>query len=138
MNVDIVSALIGALFGFIGSFFLLSFNYKDMYSKIVSTSRMEWINAFRDEVGTIVACLETSENVSEAEKARAKLLSRLNMDTGKCGNEHNFAFAELLNKINFSSQKKNTAIIEELISFTRKILEPEWQRVKEEAKGRKR
>lgn len=96
-----------------------------LWSKIISQSRNERINDFRDEVATIVSTLRIIECVSnvnqttnrtdnmdikedwlikriyEAEKARARLLTKLN--TSKiAGNVNNFALNDLLIKIDFN------------------------------------
>ena len=167
----IVGAIIGAVCGgfvsIIGSFVIYKNSCKQIFADNVSKSRMNWIVEFRKEVGTIVATLtilnktqkETSDiadKIYEAEKAKIVLLTRLNCDTTKEGNEHNRAFSNLLSELNFmrldnvqNNNQKNTTIstqikndksiediIEQIIKYTKKILEFEWQRVKREAKGR--
>ena len=140
----LIGAAIGALVAWVGTLLTVKFQYKDMYSRTVSSNRMEWINNFREEIGIIVACLKTPAScaeIFEAEKARAKLLTRLNMDTSREGNELNAVFSQHLEEIDFrsvNSQSESAEVTECLIILTRDILEPEWQRVKEEAKGRKR
>lgn len=154
MDSEIVSGLIGALLGAGASFLSLRFNYKDLYARSVSSNRMEWINNFREEVSIIVAvlrsptserierkqchkvCSDTTEMIFHAEKARAKLLTRLNMDTSKIGNEYNKVMVNLLGSLTFneiSPESEHQA--DALIDLSRKILEPEWKRVKKEAGG---
>ena len=114
---------------------------------------MNWIDNFREELSVVVAALKTGKNdnedekkqngedpIFEAEKARAKLLTRLNMDTAKLGNEYNKLFADLLNGIKFDEQdtKLKTDTANHLIEISRKILEFEWQRVKKEAEGKQK
>ena len=144
MTMDsIISALIGAAVGFLIVLFTVRFNYKQLFAQTVSQNRMEWINSFRGEVSEIIDCLKMpfdrrKEYVYAAEKARAKLLTRLNMDLSKPGNENNKLLSDCLNGIDFSSRKSYDAEIEELLELTRKVLEHEWKRVKQEAKGKKR
>lgn len=58
------------------------------------------------------------------------------MDTSKPGNEYNKVMAETLDNIKFGDcQDKQEQYIEVLIDLSRKILEPEWKRVKQEAGG---
>ncbi len=153
-NVNIITILsgfgIGAFLGAIlGALITNKYNYHHLFAETVSKSRMEWINHFRDEVGIIVAALRIEQKEDcqkdckkdckkdcyyEAEKARARLLTRLNQDTGKIGNEYNGYFTKLLEGIVFS--KKDETKAKEIIKVSRKILEPEWQRVKKEARGK--
>lgn len=146
---DFISGALGALIGAAISFLSLRYNYKDLYARNISTSRMEWINNFREEIAIIIANLRTSsdmnvENIDgnnyifEAEKARGKLLTRLNVDTFKPGNEYNKVMADILSSIDFHSIPTNGDILAEtIIDLSRKILEPEWKRVKQEAGGGK-
>ena len=76
-------------------FLSVKFSYKDLYARTVSENRMHCIDNFREEISIIVATLAIQSNycrktkhsnisnkdVIEAEKARAKLLTRLNMRT---------------------------------------------------------
>ena len=92
------------------------------------------------------AMLEEREKVMlEAERARVKLLTRLNQDITKSGNEYNKIFSELLMDIDLSNLQKDGKsngnrndfgnIMNQAVKYARKILEPEWARVKKEAKG---
>lgn len=143
MNIILTTiiSLISVFVGAIGSWLLLKFKYRDMYSKTVSSNRMDWINNFRGEVAMIIAYLrlkkeeELEANIWEVECARAKLLTRLNMNLANPGNEYNVLFGDELEKIDFSNLNNSEEISEQLICLTRKILEGEWQRVKKEAKG---
>ena len=137
---EFVSAIIGAIIGALTSLLVLRFNYHDLYARSISESRMNWIDNFREELSIIVAALKTGENnVLNAEKARAKLLTRLNLDTAKLGNEYNKVFADLLNSIKFGGQNaEQEETADRLIEIARKILEFEWQRVKKEAEGKQK
>ena len=57
------------------------------------------------------------------------------MDITKKGNEYNGILDDMLSRIDFYEKKKNDVSEEDLIDVTRKILEPEWGRVKDEARG---
>ena len=150
--------------GFITWFFNWQKNKIDMrkvFAETVSKSRMEWITSFRNEIGTIVAAIKMrnhvlegkccnlakgtcadckeckkkyyTEVVPEALKAVSTLRTRLNMNITKRGNEYNDILDDMLHEIDF--YEKNDVSEEDLISITRKILEPEWGRVKDEAGG---
>ena len=138
-------------------------NMQKLFAETVSKSRMEWITSFRDEIGTIVAAIKMRNYVLEgncviSEKGKAKcsdceecrkkyyteivpdalkavstLRTRLNMNITKNGNEYNDILDDMLHEIDF--YEKNDVSEEDLISITRKILEPEWGRVKDEAMG---
>lgn len=140
-------------------------NMQKLFSETVSKSRMEWITSFRDEIGTIVAAIKIRNYVLEgncvnSEKGKAKcsdceecrkkyyteivpdalkavgtLRTRLNMDITKKGNEYNGILDEMLSRIDFYNKNQDDVSEEDLISITRKILEPEWGRVKDEARG---
>lgn len=140
-------------------------NMKKLFAETVSKSRMEWITNFRNEIGIIVAAIRMRNYVLErncynlengngtcsdceecqkkyyteivpgALKAVSTLRTRLNMDITKKGNEYNGILDDMLSRIDFYEKKKNDVSEEDLIDVTRKILEPEWGRVKDEARG---
>lgn len=149
---ELLSGLIGAILGAGISFLTLRYNYRDLYARSISANRMDWINNFREEIATIIAALDcnakskdgkhppphTQEDdiIYKAYKARAKLQTRLNMDTSKIGNEFNKVMSDILKDIDFENpcpKSKDT-----LINLSREILEPEWKRVKKEAGGDKK
>lgn len=149
----LIGALIGAIIGFIGGLLTLRLEYRKLFANTVSQNRMEWINNFREEfsifVGTarnILTCNSAappltpnsnkSQEILKAEQARIKLLTRLNQDISKRGNEYNQEFAEKLESIDLcNTATYNAQDIEDLIVLSRAILEPEWVKVKKEAKG---
>ena len=140
-------------------------NMKKLIEETVSKSRMEWIINFRNEIGIIVAAIRMrnyvlernccnlengkgkcsdceecqkkyyTEIVPRALEAVSTLRTRLNMNITRNGNEYNGILDEILSRIDFYEKKKNDVSGEDLISITRKILEPEWGRVKDEARG---
>lgn len=160
---EFISGALGALIGAFIACLTLRYNYRDLYARSISKSRMEWISNFREEVSVIIAALNIGISqkkhkpqrsrrrteikktyntnnggyILEAEKARAKLLMRLNMDTAKSGNEYNGVFAKLLKQIDFQ-KPENNGTAEQLVELSQKILEYEWKRVKREAGGEKR
>ena len=140
MTVEFFSGILsGAFVTAIVGVFTLKFQYRELYAKSISSSRMQWINNFRKELSIIIATLKTKKNVYEAEKARGKLLTRINMDISKPGNEYNGVFEKILREIDFNNLKdvKIDDTIKKLTEVSRKILEYEWKKVKEEARGRR-
>ena len=140
-------------------------NMKKLFAETVSKSRMEWITKFRNEIGIIVAAISMrnyvlernrynlengngtcsdceecqkkyyTEIVPRALEAVSTLRTRLNMDITKKGNEYNGRLDEMLSSIDFYNKNQDDVSEEDLIDVTRKILEPEWRRVKDEARG---
>ena len=140
-------------------------NMKKLFAETVSKSRMEWIINFRNEIGIIVAAIRMRNYVlerngcnlengkgtcSDCEECQKKyyteivpsaleavitLRTRLNMDITKKGNEYNGRLDEMLSRIDFYNKNQDDVSEEDLIDVTRKILEPEWRRVKDEARG---
>lgn len=140
-------------------------NMRKLFAETVSKSRMEWITSFRNEIGIIVAAIKMrnhviggiccgleagkvecadckeckkkyyTETVPEALKAVSTLCTRLNMNITKKGNEYNGILDEMLSRIDFYEKNKGDISEEDFISIARDILEPEWRRVKDEARG---
>lgn len=155
-----IGGIIGVVVGFLGSWLALKFNYKQLFADTVSKNRMDWINNFREELSIVLGTYKALSymkiqadkgkpkkpdpnkpipkikpaDVLKAEQARVKLLTRLNQDTAKASNEYNAIFADKLRSINFYCGY-NKKLYNELIDYSRKILEVEWRRVKKEAQG---
>lgn len=146
----IVTFLLGIFTGVIG---LYQFR-NQQWGKIVSESRNTWINDFRNEISIIVAaikmksiCTCTSEgdrckkeefclNVFfEAEKARARLLTKLNTNNVNNG-VATFMLNDILVSLDFCNDNLNQ--FEIIIELSKRILEPEWKKVKNEARGKKK
>ena len=79
---------------------------------------------------------ECCKLICDLEKARVKLLTRLNQDISKEGNEYNKKFATLISEFKiFNTNDDFIDKYNEIIKVARGILEPEWIKVKKEAKG---
>lgn len=160
---SLVSGFLGAVFGGLISLLALRFNYRKLFAETVSANRMEWINVWRENVSKFLACAEVlnrhyecrkppskcwfvrlkTEDASkellriEIEKemyeARAMITSRLNLDEPS----HR---AMLMAITNFDFQTTDRKLFvnqrETILTLERKILKPEWERVKQEAKGK--
>lgn len=162
MNSETISALIalaGVVFSAIVSFIVSAaatrFNYKQLFAETVSKNRMEWINVWRENISTFLACAEilhepSSTTPSECApprgrvpsneeqtrfmlyQARAMITSRLNMEEEL----HKIMFSAI-NTLDWSpSNGKFAAQREYILETARQILKPEWERVKHEAKGK--
>lgn len=143
-----LAALIGAVLGSICSLLTLRFSYKQLYAQVVSNSRMDWINIWRENISKFLACAEvlnkcncckctamcpSPEQLIKLEKemheARGMIVSRLNLE-----DPNHVLMLHLLNEFDMKGNPKNfTEYKEALFALERKILKPEWERVKKEA-----
>ena len=142
---EFFAALIGAVVGAIIPFFALRFNYRQLYAQTISNNRMEWINVWRENVSKFLACAETLRNngscgsaellklEKEMYEARGMVVSRLNLSE----EDHQLMLALMKEfKIHCSDEDfcKNR---EAILAMARKILKPEWERLKDEARGKR-
>ena len=141
-DVTFISAIIGALFGFIASWLTLRFNYRQLFAQTVSSNRMDWINVWRENISKLLACAEilhtskeeNTEYKKEFLEARGRILTRLNLNE----NNHVLMYGALTH-FDYSSQNgRFYSQLAEIIELAQKILKPEWERVKKEAKGAKK
>lgn len=157
MSDEIVAALI-AVGGVIASILVTllidwlktSFNYKDLYARTVSGNRTEWINVWRENVALFLANAETLQRCYHDKKdfpkdnpdaallyrdmikARTMVTSRLN-----ASEENHVLMFRALKNFEWNTDWENFVTQREFIeNLTRQILKPEWERVKDEAKGK--
>lgn len=152
MDTEIIAAII-ALVGVILSILvslLISlattrFNYRQLYAQTVSTNRMDWINKWRENISKFLACAEILNNncacgnnelitiEKEMYEARGMVVSRLNLDE-----PNHKAMLVLMNFFVIHCDKQEFIKQREaILALARKILKPEWERVKDEAKGKR-
>ena len=147
-----ILAFVGAL---IGSLLVNKFNYKQLFAQAVSSNRMDWINVWRESVSTFLACAEVlnchyreccTESVCKSSKefpkelletkkemlhARSMILSRLNLDE-----ELHIQMMAAINNFSYNCCEREFVDQREVVlCLARKVLKPEWERVKSEAKG---
>ena len=150
--------LLGAGIALLGTMLTNKLGYKNLFAEVVSKNRMDWINNFREELSVFLgtaklvhdcytnkgsSCMINCQNTGNccelacnAERARVKLLTRLNQDISKEGNEYNKKFATLISEFKiFNTDDDFIDKYNEIIKVARGILEPEWVKVKKEAKG---
>ena len=148
---ELLSALIGALFGFFASLLTLRFYYRQLFAETVSKNRMDWINVWRENLAEFLSvatvlhagCQNSScsnqngqcnlcDLKKEMMKAQIMITSRLNLTE----ESHCLILAAIKN-FNYSSNNQNfTAHCEYIEELAREILKPDWERVKEEARGK--
>ena len=123
------------------------YNYHHLFAETVSKNRMEWINVWRENISTFLAIAETlhecckkdtpcelCELKKEMLKARAMITTRLNMTEEL----HCLMFAAIKQIDCSQSNTQFEAQREYIGELARKILKPEWERVKNEAQGKNR
>lgn len=151
MNIDAFSTLLGAIFGTIATiiigFLTLKYNYNHLHAEIVSKSRNEWLNIWRDQLSKFLSVSDMLryeqiegdrrvELLNEYHIAKNNILLRLNMEE----NQHKNVYV-LINRIAYEKQLSNENYFkakELLLVATRDLLKIEWERVKKEARGRKK
>ena len=131
-------------------------------AKTVSANRMDWINVWRENISTFIAnatilhergyvakrtdvecpckepckdcCAECLKIEAEMLKARELITTRLNMAERK----HVLLFAAI-KQFDYSAENtKFAAQCEYIEELARQILKPEWERVKDEARGKEK
>lgn len=133
---------------------------KQEWGKLVSKSRNQWLNEFRNEVSILVGYIEfkiipnktnkesckndnsdcKKNQVGEQELLRAlvmknRLYTKINTNSHPYGNEYNEAYKTLLETLDFCNLEKFD--LDLFKKLTNLILEKEWGKVKKEAKGEK-
>lgn len=139
----LIGAIIGGIVTFMATFFTLRFNYKELFAKTVSATREKWLCIFRENLSKFLACAEVLVNrkgvlddckiigyKKEFYEARAMMLSRLNLEE-----ELHVLMFEAITKIKFSMSDFNFCR-DYLLEVSRKFLKVEWERVKDEARGK--
>lgn len=158
MMSSLIGVLVGSVLTFVISCLTLRFNYRQLFAETVSQNRMEWINAWRENISIFLSCAhilrtkekrksekcwisrcfgnsdqgDTSDLETKLYKARSMITMRLNM----AEEPHKLMYGALMNfnwKTKDDSKFKKQCEVVELLA--REILKPEWERVKDEAKG---
>lgn len=153
------SAIIGLIGGLIGSLITLvigllttRFSYNNLFADTISKNRNNWINTWRDELSNFLAIAdmlryeetikkecnehEYFELLKEYHIAKNKIIMRLNLNEKR----HQEVYL-LINKIAYEEPLKNDnykIAKEALMAVSRDLLKEEWERVKLEAKGKRK
>lgn len=153
------SAIIGLIGGLIGSLITLvigllttRFSYNNLFADTVSKSRNNWINTWRDELSKFLAIADMLRHENTTKKAcneheyiellkeyhiaKNKIIMRLNLNEKR----HQEVYL-LINKIAYEEPLKNDnykIAKEALMAVSRDLLKEEWERVKLEAKGKRK
>lgn len=152
----VLSVLVSILFH-IGT---TRYNYNQLFAQTVSNNRMDWINVWRANISKFLACTELLiEHKCECKKknaceqckcdckdckiieykkefyeSRGMITSRLNMEEEL----HILMFAAI-NQIHYDNEREEFISKREyILELERKILKNEWERVKDEARGKRK
>ena len=144
--IALIGVILSVFVTLIINFWQRRYNYHQLFAETVSKNRMDWINVWRENISRFLACAEILQkcpNVVACEQckiveykkefyeSRAMITSRLNMSEEL----HVLMFAAI-NQIDFkTSDAEFVAKCEYILELERQILKPEWERVKQEAKG---
>ena len=153
------SAIIGLIGGLIGSLITLvigllttRFSYNNLFADTISKSRNNWINTWRDELSNFLAIADMLRHETTTKKAcneheyiellkeyhiaKNKIIMRLNLNEKR----HQEVYL-LINKIAYEEPLENDdykIAKEALMAVSRDLLKEEWERVKLEAKGKRK
>lgn len=123
------------------------FSYKSLFAETISKSRNNWINIWRDEIANFLAIADMlrfekgkiDDNYIELMKeyhiAKNKIIMRLNMNEKR----HQEVYL-LINKIAYEEidDEEYRVLKESLMAVTQDLLKNEWERVKLEARGKRK
>lgn len=143
----LIGALIGAFLSAIATYFTLRFNYRQLFAETVSKNRMDWINVWRENVSKFLACAEILHTHTKKDddcneligcekellESRAMILTRLNTTE----RDHVLMYGAITQIDYTPSSTSFYAQQVAIIELAQKILKPEWERVKMEAKGKR-
>lgn len=153
------SAIIGLIGGLIGSLITLvigllttRFSYNNLFADTISKNRNNWINTWRDELSKFLAIADMLRHETTTKKAcneheyiellkeyhiaKNKIIMRLNLNEKR----HQEVYL-LINKIAYEEPLYNDdykIAKEALMAVSRDLLKEEWERVKLEAKGKRK
>ncbi len=140
-TISLCGVVLSAVVSFIIGFGTNRYNYNKMFTETVSDRRMEWINIWRENISKFLACAETLHNKNvNSEKSieiYKEMLEARNMVISRLNNEEELH--ALMNKalMNFDYSAENFYEQRDyVLKLVRNILKPEWERVKNEAKGK--
>ncbi len=114
--------------------FTRKYDYHRLFAETVSQSRNKWLNEMRQYLSAMLAVDNKCRNChksSEYWKARNEVVLRLNMEEA----DHIMLMSQIrimdnCTEANFEQTREN------IIEIAHKILKDEWEKVKEESKGK--
>ncbi len=175
VDVSAIVAVIGAVVTLIIGIWTWRYNYNRLFAQTVSTNRMDWINVWRENISTFLACAKVL-HACNAETACANCSQRkfpdkkTDADNNKAKSfcevkdcyiretkqKMEFARTMITSRLNLTEDSHKLMKItimtldcdiknekfyhqcEYIEELARQILKPEWERMKDEAKGKRR
>ena len=144
--ITVVGVVITAIVTIIVHLVVQRFNYNDLFARTVSENRMDWINVWRENISVFLSSAEVlhrNPDINEHDQitllqkmleARAMITTRLNM----AEELHVLIFGAINQLAPNTPDEQFVAQREFIEELARKILKPEWERVKDEARGNKK
>ena len=139
--IGLISGIVGAIIGALGTGLTLKYNYKHLYADVVSKSRDKWLNEMREHISILLASKRQSisknrgslntDYAFEYRKARDQIILRLN-EKEKL---HQELKEEILELDVCKTIKKFEEIEINILNTCRPLLKIEWDRVRSEARG---
>ena len=143
--IALAGAVLSVIITVIINFWHKRYNYNQLFAETVSQNRMEWINVWRENISDFLACAETLRNNTTCGKdelvklekemyaARGMVVSRLNLEE----KDHQSMLVLMNTFVVHCSEQDFINQREDILALARKILKPEWERVKDEARGKR-
>ncbi|MDE7372449.1 MAG: hypothetical protein K2N18_00105 [Clostridia bacterium] len=156
--IALIGVLVSVLITLILGLATRKYNYNQLFAQTVSSNRMEWINVWRENISTFLACakvlhkyysagasaidnnsakddkFDENDYLFKLEQSRTMITTRLNLKEDM----HVMMFGAI-NQLDYGKDNgKFNLQCEYIEELARSILKPEWERVKEEAKAKRR
>ena len=135
-----LTAIGGAIIGFVASLLALRFNYKQLFAETVSKSRNVWLNEMRENISILLAESSVkfdknnpSFDIVTYHKAKNQVLLRMNNSEPL----HLMLTKEIKSLDNCTDENSVRMCQENILTTAEQILKREWEHVKTEAKGGK-
>ena len=152
--ISLIGVVLSLIVSILFNIFQTKYNYNQLFAQTVSENRMDWINVWRENVSKFLSCAEVlvsiydncdGENIDtfkeskiieykkEFYESRTMITSRLNLEE----NLH-ILMLSAINQIDYKDSQNFAAKRDLVLEIARKILKPEWERVKDEARGKRK
>lgn len=121
----LLSGIVGAIIGFVGSVLALRFSYKNLFAKTVSSERILWLKDMRKFVDELIWYLKSNEDKKDIAKYTSPIILRLNTKKDK----------DLIKKLKKLEDDPNSEKADDLRADFSQMFKYEWEKVKCEARG---
>lgn len=133
--ITLICAIISAVISLTLSYFTNRYNYRHLFAETVSQSRNEWLNEMREFISSMLAEVRKQPLTRDNEywKCRNQIVLRLNRNE-PLHKELEFQL-HLLDCCPFSDIEEISSTITDI---SNNILKEEWEKVKDEARGKRK